>query len=935
MCVSKFAAMLAAACALQGQTAIEPRIVSETLPSGGMMQIKLDLTTPHPITSTRARFAMDESAFGEVEGVSIFSPSGDAYGVAVVRNGFFTSSLVSPQISLGTQLDYPYLVVATRIKPGLSPGRQFPINFDAFTLFIGPGGSAYTMPFPHQGVLTIGGSISITNVIPGGGQLAAGATVRLLGTGFNSDTRVDIGEIAISDLTLVSSTELTFRVNQATDLTGRRIRARNDDGSDVTYYSYLRPIAVGASSSALLNACHPVYANAMVTSASLALPAAPASGFIGVALQNSTLAPANVEFELVSAGGVTLGRSSIAMPAASRYLRTVTELFSVNPGPNALIRMVATGSPVQLLGIRADEADSTATAFAAGPLTNTRIVATPTALSFQYVPGGAAPAPQAVQLDGSTNSVAFSALSSASWLTVTPSSGQTSASVSATVDPAGFGNGQQTATITLTAANTPPVVIPVVLNIGATPPSPPSLLSPIAGQTGVSPATTLTWSAANGATSYDVYLGTSNPPPLLLNTTGLSATPSGNLIAGQLYYWQVVARNASGSAASAVAQFTTAPPTTTSGSQFVPVNPCRLVDTRNAAGPYGGPILTRLGTRTFDLKSHPCLAGADPLAYSLNVTVVPVGPMGYLTVWPAGTAQPVVSTLNSLDGRIKANAAIVAGGVNRAISVFATDDVHVIIDVTGYFAASGGLAFYPLAPCRVADTRNAVGPLGGLALASQETRSFPVRSSACGVPANAQAYSLNATVVPRGPFGFLTVWPSGQSQPVVSTLNALTGTVTANAAIVRAGTNGDISVFATDATDLILDINGYFAPPGAAGALFFTPTGPCRILDTRNTGILAAASPMSVPVTACAGASVSTARAYTLNATVIPPGAFGYLTLWPQGSTQPVVSTLNALDGALTSNLAIVPANTAGGGILAFGSSVSHLLLDSSGYFAP
>jgi hypothetical protein len=313
MRVSLSVAMLTAVLALNGQTAIEPRIVSETLPSGGMMQIKLDLTTPHPITSTRQRFALDVLAFDEVEGVSIFSPSGDAYGVAVVRNGVFTSSIVSPQISLGTQLDYPYLVVATRIKAGLATGRQFPINFDASTFFIGPGGSAYTMPFPHQGVLTIGGSISITNVVPGGGQLAAGSTVRLLGTGFDAETRVDVNEVKISDLTLVSSTELTFKVRQTTDLTGRRIRARNRDNSEVTYYSYLRPVAVGSSSSALLNACHPVYADAMVNSAALAIPAPPASGFIGIALQNSTLSSSSVDFELVSSSGVTLG--SLALPA--------------------------------------------------------------------------------------------------------------------------------------------------------------------------------------------------------------------------------------------------------------------------------------------------------------------------------------------------------------------------------------------------------------------------------------------------------------------------------------------------------------------------------------------------------------------------------------------------------------------------------------------
>ncbi len=43
------------------------------------------------------------------------------------------------------------------------------------------------------------------------------------------------------------------------------------------------------------------------------------------------------------------------------------------------------------------------------------------------------------------------------------------------------------------------------------------------------------------------------------------------------------------------------------------------------------------------------------------------------------------------------------------------------------------------------------------------------------------------------------------------------------------------------------------------------------------------------------------------NATVVPQGGLGFLTLWPQGIAQPLVSTLNAIDGAVTSNMAIVP----------------------------
>ena len=137
-----------------------------------------------------------------------------------------------------------------------------------------------------------------------------------------------------------------------------------------------------------------------------------------------------------------------------------------------------------------------------------------------------------------------------------------------------------------------------------------------------------------------------------------------------------------------------------------------------------------------------------------------------------------------------------------------------IIDINGYFATSGALQFYSLTPCRVLDTRNPGGTFGGPTIAGGTSRSFPIPASTCGVPAAAAAYSFNTTVVPSGSLGYLTAWPTGSTQPFVSTLNSLDGTILANAAIVPAGTAGAVSFFASNTTHLIVDINGYFAAPG-------------------------------------------------------------------------------------------------------------------------
>ena len=223
--------------------------------------------------------------------------------------------------------------------------------------------------------------------------------------------------------------------------------------------------------------------------------------------------------------------------------------------------------------------------------------------------------------------------------------------------------------------------------------------------------------------------------------------------------------------------------------------------------------------------------------------------------------------------------------------------------------------------------------LGAPYLTGQEPCDLPVLSSPCfqGVSSPA-AYSFNFTVVPHGPLGYLTVWPAGQSQPLVSTLNAPTGTVVANAAIVPGSMfNGDIEVFASNDTDLVVDVNGYFAAPGQGGLSLY-PVTPCRVLDTRNANG-AFVGELTVDVVDSVCAPSDTAQAYVFNATIVPSGPLGYLTLWPYGEPQPAVATLNAIDGSVTSNMAIVP--TVDGCIDAYASNLTQLVLDISSYFAP
>src|SRR5271167_179005 len=157
------------------------------------------------------------------------------------------------------------------------------------------------------------------------------------------------------------------------------------------------------------------------------------------------------------------------------------------------------------------------------------------------------------------------------------------------------------------------------------------------------------------------------------------------------------------------------------------------------------------------------------------------------------------------------------------------------------------------------------------------------------------------------------------------------------------GGAGDVSVYASDDTNILIDINGYFAPPVPAASLALYTVTPCRVLDTRSTSgpftgqvdvqvePLTGGGPCNLPQFTTTSPFV---EAYVLNTTALPANGagLGYLSVWPTGLPQPLPPSLVALDGAITSNLTITFSDN--GYVSAFASSPTNMLLDISGYFS-
>lgn len=262
---------------------------------------------------------------------------------------------------------------------------------------------------------------------------------------------------------------------------------------------------------------------------------------------------------------------------------------------------------------------------------------------------------------------------------------------------------------------------------------------------------------------------------------------------------------------------------TTQGTNLVyyPLTPCRVVETRQdyrpQPGPFGPPSMAAQTSRRFKFPDSPhCSVPAGAAASSFTLTAVPQGPLAFMTAWPSNQGQPNVSSINSPAGRILANSVIIPASPDGSIDVYAYDKTDFLVDINGYFApddGTNGQYYYPVTQCRVSDsTTGAPAPYGGPIYDARSTRTIPIPTSGCaGIPPTAKGYALNVTALPGGsPMPFLTVYPAGQAFPNASILSAFQGQVVTNSAIIPAGTNGAVNVYAFERTHVVVEVAGFF-----------------------------------------------------------------------------------------------------------------------------
>jgi hypothetical protein len=130
-----------------------------------------------------------------------------------------------------------------------------------------------------------------------------------------------------------------------------------------------------------------------------------------------------------------------------------------------------------------------------------------------------------------------------------------------------------------------------------------------------------------------------------------------------------------------------------------------------------------------------------------------------------------------------------------------------------YSPPPAAAAFNTLTPCRILDTRNAAGPLGGPSLAANATRSFTI-AGVCGIPAGAKAISANVTVVAGSAAGVFSIYPGNAFPLGPTTLNFGVGQIRANNAVLELATDGSGTIGVLNASagsnHILVDVNGYW-----------------------------------------------------------------------------------------------------------------------------
>jgi hypothetical protein len=378
--------------------------------------------------------------------------------------------------------------------------------------------------------------------------------------------------------------------------------------------------------------------------------------------------------------------------------------------------------------------------------------------------------------------------------------------------------------------------------------------------------------------------------------------------------------------------------------EYVAVTPARLLESRSGLRTVDNRS-NGIGIRPAGSTTELVVVGRGSVAttakaVTLNVAAIAPTSGGYLTVYPCGRSRPAVAQVTYSAGRTTAGSVTSAPGSGGKVCIYSSGRVHLAADVSGFAPSTS--SFIPATGSRFMETRRNAsrtvdGSFFGAGTLRAGTTTQLTIAGRPGVPGNAAAAALVLTAVSPRAGGYVTVYPCGTTRPTASSLNAQNGRTTSNSTVVRLGTSGRVCVYNSMATDLVVDIVGYYPATTPMAML-----QPARLLETRpgaNTvdgrfrgiGRRAAGSTTTFTVST-RGAVPINAAAVNLNVTAVAPSGPGYLTVYPCGTARPAASSINYSVDQTVSNMVLTKIGT-NGTVCVYTSASTHVVVDVSGAY--
>ena len=199
--------------------------------------------------------------------------------------------------------------------------------------------------------------------------------------------------------------------------------------------------------------------------------------------------------------------------------------------------------------------------------------------------------------------------------------------------------------------------------------------------------------SVDGSVVYDWRPDQSNPAP----PTGTTYTPSRvalgfGVTCGRSHTVSLQGRDTGDGSSFNLGSTPAIPcPTPDPALTFYALTPCRVIDTRNVAGPdAGAPVLAPGETRIVGMVQK-CGIPVTAAALSVNVTVTAPTAAGRFTLYAADGALPVASQLSFAAAQTRASATIVPLAVDATgfkVRNGSAGSSHLIVDVNGYFEST-------------------------------------------------------------------------------------------------------------------------------------------------------------------------------------------------------------------------------------------------------